>query len=171
MACIGKDDMSESGVSTMTSRLVMLGVSIQVGDASDDPDRDLGFGEERDQFVAGQRTHEVGHRSVALFEVVDPVRVGGKARINDHVGAADDPKDPFRHRLGGRRESDEAAIGGFVNIARRAAVQNRLPMRRGSRPVSRWLAICGPKHANIGSNSDRSMTCSGTVAGRAREVP
>ena len=102
--------------------------------------------EHRKPFGQGARLDEVRDHAVAFVDVAHAIRVGAEARIVDHVGAADRAEQPLRHGLDRGRDRDEAAVLGFVDVARRGVVRAAADARldrlrelvdRGFRPEHR----------------------------------
>ena len=63
-------------------------------------------------------------------------RVGAKARIVDHVGAADGAEQPLGHRLDRGRDRDPAPVAGLEHIARRACCRAAAQCAAAISPVS-----------------------------------
>jgi hypothetical protein len=80
---------------------------------------DLGALEDFHVLGQGARADEGDDRRLAGFGVPDPVAVGAKARVGDHVFAADRPEEPLGHCLDRGGDADVAAILGAEHIARR----------------------------------------------------
>ncbi len=83
---------------------------------------DLGLLEHGEILGKRARLDEFGDRPLRLVDVLHAVGVGAKARVVDHVGAADRAVEPLRHALDRGRDGDEAAVLGLIHVARRGVV-------------------------------------------------
>jgi hypothetical protein len=97
-------------------------------------DGDLGTLEDCHVFGEGARADEFDNRRLTRLGVPNPIGVGAKPRVGEHVLAADHAKQSLGHRLDRGGNTDVAPVFGPEHVGGEV-VSERLPVRWRTSPV------------------------------------